>query len=263
MSLAGSASPKSAWRRNPPNSHSMSDYDFDDEDTRTFWQRYRWTIVGGMVALVAGAFILPNLLSGDGAPARHKPEVAMMRVSLPPPPAPPPPPPPPPPPQKIEEKQPEKMVEQEPVEKEEAKPEPPPADEPPASITTGIVGNGPADGFGLGGGPGGNGRGGSGFGGNGKKGSRFGYYAAQVQTRIADALRNNRKTNRAAARTELRVWSDDTGRITKVKLAQSTGDPAVDTAIENEVLPGLRLEAPPPADMPMPIVMRFTARRPN
>jgi hypothetical protein len=46
-------------------------------------------------------------------------------------------------------------------------------------------------------------------------------------------------------------------------LAGSTGHPVVDAAIKEEVLTGLQLEEPPPADMPLPIVIRLTARRPN
>lgn len=157
------------------------------------------------------------------------------------------------------------MIEQEAVQEDEPKPEEAPPDEPPATpdLSTGIVGNGPADGFGLGG-PGG-GRGGNGLGGTGRRGggSKYGWYAAQVQTRIAEALRNNRQTSRADVRLEVRIWPDDTGRITRARLARSTGDSSLDQVIENEVLTGLRLSEPPPADMPRPITLRITARRPN
>jgi hypothetical protein len=56
---------------------------------------------------------------------------------------------------------------------------------------------------------------------------------------------------------------DNTGRITKVGLSKSTGDPAVDAAIKNEALADISLSEPPPAGMPMPIVMHFSAKRPN
>ncbi len=60
-----------------------------------------------------------------------------------------------------------------------------------------------------------------------------------------------------------RIWLDATGRITRATLAGSTGDPATDTAIRQEILTGLQLQAPPPDGMPMPIVMRLKATRPN
>jgi hypothetical protein len=70
-------------------------------------------------------------------------------------------------------------------------------------------------------------------------------------------------TRNAAFQLEVRVWADLTGRVTRSLLASSTGDPQVDDAIKNKILNGLQLQEPPPAGMPMPIVMRFTARHPN
>ena len=62
---------------------------------------------------------------------------------------------------------------------------------------------------------------------------------------------------------QVRVWADATGRITRVSLADSTGDPALDNTLKNELLADMTLDEPPPAGMPMPIVMRFNAKRPN
>ena len=161
------------------------------------------------------------------------------------------------------------MIEQpqlaEPEQKPEvAKPkdEPPRAkDEPPAGpLGTGIQGNGPGDGFGLGGGsglgggPGGNGRGG---------GSRWGWYAGKVQSKVADALRSNRKTRSANLSVPVKIWPDSTGRVTRATLAGTTGDAGLDAALKNEVLNGLQLPEPPPAGMPLPITLRINAKRPN
>ncbi len=93
--------------------------------------------------------------------------------------------------------------------------------------------------------------------------ARWYAYAGQVQMRIADALRKNRRTRNANAHIDVRIWPDSLGRITRAQLASSTGDAAVDAAIKDEVLTGLQLQEPPPAGMPMPIVLRVTARRPN
>jgi len=159
------------------------------------------------------------------------------------------------------------MIEQEAVTDDEPPPEESPPDEPPAGpdLSTAIAGDGPPDGFGLGGpGSGGSGGPGTGLGGSGRRGggSKYGWYAALVQRRISDALRSNRLTRSAEARIEVRIWPDDTGRITRARLAHSTGDSALDRTIESEVLTGLRLDQPPPDDMPRPIVLRLTARRP-
>src|SRR5690606_26438677 len=106
--------------------------------------------------------------------------------------------------------------------------------------------------------------GGSGRGMGRRGGSQYGWYAGQVQSRIADAMRKNRRTRNASIRgMQVRVWPDSTGRIAKVQLTGSAGDPATDAALESEVLQGLQLQEPPPAGMRMPIVLRLNARRPN
>ena len=152
------------------------------------------------------------------------------------------------------------MMEQSPIDDPDPKPDEKPPEAPPA-VGTHIKGNGPPDGFGLK-------AGGSGFALGGDNGSArahspFGWYAAQVQATIADALRNNRRTRSADLRLKVRIWPDAAGRIIRVKLSGSSGDLATDEAIKNEVLAGLQLQEPPPPGMPLPIVMRLTARRPN
>ena len=63
-------------------------------------------------------------------------------------------------------------------------------------------------------------------------------------------------------RMEVRIWADGTGRITRTSLKGSTGDSDLDSTIKNDLLTGLQLTDPPPADMPMPIVMVLSARKP-
>jgi TonB family protein len=125
---------------------------------------------------------------------------------------------------------------------------------------TNIEGTGP-DAFGLAKGGGGGLIGGKGSGG--KKGSKYGAYAAQVQTRIVQALRSHKKTRASSLNITARIWLDASGRVTRATLAGSSGDAATDAALRNEILTGLQLQAPPPAGMPMPIVMRLKATRPN
>lgn len=228
--------------------------DNDDIVERSFLQRYGFILgMGVLVVLGVVVFAGRNLFSSHGAPPRKAQEIFMIKL---PPPPPPPPPQPKPPEQKIEQK----MIEQAPVDKEEPKPDEKPKDEPPP-VSTNIKGDGKSDGFGGLSSSGGNGliggRSGSG------SGSRWGWYASQVQTRIADALRKNPRTHNAGFSVQIRVWPDSTGRIARAQLVGSTGDTAVDDAITNEALNGLQLQEPPPPNMPMPIVLRLTARRPN
>ncbi len=103
-----------------------------------------------------------------------------------------------------------------------------------------------------------------GGGGGGKRGgSKWGWYAAQVQSAIAEALRKNATTREANFQIQVRVWPDLTGRVTRAQLVGSTGNAALDAALKSDILTGLQLKEPPPQDLPLPIVMRLTARRPN
>jgi protein TonB len=224
--------------------------DFDDEPEQppqSFLKRFRIAIVVTAVVLV-GIIAIAKLASSGGGSSRRE---SITMVSLPPPPPPPPPvmTPPPPPPQQEEQKMEQPMI------KEEQPKEAPPKDEPP--LGTGIKGDGP-DSFGLSD-KAGNGR----IGGNDANGSKWGWYANQVQSRIQQALQQNRKTRSASLSVNVRVWPDATGRINRAQITGSTGDPALDSALRDEVLTGLQLQEPPPAGMPAPITLRLTARRPR
>ena len=222
--------------------------DFDDEPEpppQSFLKRYRIAfIVTGVV--LAGIIGVARLASSAGSSSRRD---SITLVSLPPPPPPPVMTPPPPPPQEEEQKMEQPMI------KEDKPEEAPPKDEPP--LGTGIKGDGGNDSFGLGSGSG-TGR----IGGN-NDGSKWGWYASQVQSSVADAMRRNRKTRSADLNVKVRIWPDSSGRVNRAQLASSTGDPSLDSAIQNEVLNGLQLQQPPPAGMPAPIVLRLNAHRPH
>jgi periplasmic protein TonB len=99
---------------------------------------------------------------------------------------------------------------------------------------------------------------------NGGAGTRFGLYAAQVQSGIKEALLQNNKTRTASiSGVVIRIWVDNTARVTRAQLVGTTGNPSLDSVITDKVLTGLQLKEPPPADMPMPIVVRVTTHRPS
>lgn len=214
-------------------------------------------IIGILLATVllggAGSFIF----SGKSAPKRDSRRQEIVTITLPPPPVLPPPPKVEPPPPKDEPPPEDQMIAQEPIPDDEPPPDAAPPDAPPSDVLgTGISGNGPDMGLGRGTG-GGNRIGGGRKGG----GSKFGWYAAKVQATIADALRGNPATRSASFSMQVRIWADSSGRISRAQLVGSSGNQAVDDAIRNRVLIGLSLPQAPPADMPMPIVMRLTASR--
>jgi outer membrane biosynthesis protein TonB len=148
------------------------------------------------------------------------------------------------------------MIEQPPVADNEPPPDDTPLDAPPEEIASNTTGAGPAAGGGRGNG--------NTIGGKRRKGgSQFGWYAAKVQSSVADALRRNSSTRTAAMSMQVRIWPDSTGRITRVQLVGTSGDPAVDDAIRNRILNGLQLPQAPPAGMPSPIILRINARHPS
>jgi len=148
----------------------------------------------------------------------------------------------------------------------------PPLSSPPANAPTGgrlalaAEATGEGDSFNLAGNPGGRGLlsggglgDGTGIGSGDGAGSRYGWYYAKLASQIEDAYRKSKRISTANARVEIRVWADKSGRISRVELVRSTGDPELDEAVRSVV--GLRLRDPPPSDIPMPMIARFTARR--
>ena len=218
--------------------------EFDEQPEpppQSFFKRFRIAII--VTAVVIAGIVVVAKLASSGGSAKHD---TLTLVSLAPPPPPPVMTPPPPPPQ-------EEQKIDEPMVKEEAPKEAPPKDEPP--LGTNIKGPG-GDNYGLGSNPG-NGRIGGG------DGSKWGWYASKVQSRIQQALQQNRKTRTASMTVNVRVWADPNGRISRAQLAGSTGDPSLDNTLRDEVLTGLQLPEPPPAGMPAPITLRVSARRPR
>jgi TonB family protein len=202
-----------------------------------------------------------------GPPPRKVMQYTVVNVQ-PPPRAPPPPPPPPVTPPKVEEREETTRVDLKPADLLPPDVPPPPAAGP---LALAAEGDGPGDAFNLVGNPGGralvgpggigDGSGGEGGVGGGGAGSRFAWYYVRVATEIEDAFRRHKVLAAAAARVELRVWVDASGRIQRIQPVRSTGDPRVDEAIQSVV--GLRLREPPPREIPMPMIARLTARRPG
>jgi protein TonB len=128
----------------------------------------------------------------------------------------------------------------------------------PAPLTTTIHGPNGTDGLA----PSGPGIGGAGTGIDSGSGNKFGAFADEVQSRIAQALQADPRTRTAAMKLTVRIWPDSTGRVTKARIAPGTGDVSLDALIQNQILTGMQLTSAPPADMPVPIVMNVTAQRP-
>jgi protein TonB len=240
--------------------------DFYEQEEPSFFQKHRVTVGCGLVAVIAVAVWFIRKQTSQISQSHV--EQRLIMVSLPPPSVVPPPPPPRPQTPTVPTESEQKMIVQEPVAETESKPdqaaksEAPPSDSP--GLGTSIQGDGSPNGFGLQAGNGlGIGSGGTGNASGGARRSRWGWYAGQLQSAISQALQSDKTTRNADFRIDARIWADRTGRITRARIAHSTGNAALDNALTNEVLVGLILQEPPPDGMPMPIMLRLTARRPN
>lgn len=223
--------------------------DDDDDEERGFFRRHRVLLILGSIGLI-GVGTLMKLHKPSSAPAA--PERIVMLTMPPPPPKPIPTPPPvqqPPPEQKLTE---QKQVLEPEAKSEAPKPEPPKPDEPPPSMGSNIKGAG--DSFGLSG----SGNGGVvGIGGNGNgSGSPYARYAAQIKNRIADALKNNKRTRAASYRAKLKLWLGADGKITRaVPLEGNDGGAAA-------ALVGVKMLDQMPPNLPMPVTTEINSVRP-
>jgi protein TonB len=232
--------------------------DDDDEENEGFFQRHGIKIIIAVAVLAIGGWIAFSKPSKPSAPAR-RPEPPMIMIKPVPAPTPPPTPPPKVIPPKEEVKREDKVSI--PEEKPMEKPAPPkPVEKPPEGLGTNVKGPGGSSGLIAGGGNGVLGGTGTGPGG----GSAGAWYAGQVKTKVAEALRNHRKT-RNAPKSQIRfvVSINGSGQVTNVKLLGSTGDVSIDEAIKNEALNGIRLQDPPPGGKPMTVTLDFNASRPR
>lgn len=230
----------------------------------------------GAVLLVCGVLAVRWVVKNREAPPPRKagPQFTVVNLQPPPPPRTPPPPPPPDvkPPKPVEEPENERV-------QLKATDVPPPDAPPPAAapaagpLALAAEGTGPGDAFNLAGNPGGRGiltgggigdgaGAGSGLGGEYDPMARYGWYYGKVASRLQEAFQRNKLLANAALQVEVRVWEDGSGRITRVELVRSTGDPRYDAAIRADAV-GVRLSQAPPADVPMPMILRITIRRPQ
>lgn len=128
-------------------------------------------------------------------------------------------------------------------------------DEPPAGADLGVDADG--------------GSGGDGFGLIGRKGGRglldgagnpFSYFASQVSRRIEDALLNVDDLRKRNYSVDLEVWVGSDGRVTRARLASSTGNRETDALMNEAILRTQTLAEAPPPGMPQPIRFRVSSR---
>lgn len=196
-----------------------------------------------IAVLLAGAFGIYHIVSGDSPKKRVLETVAIKLV------------PPPPPPPKEPPPEPPKMVEEQKIEQPVDKPMDSPKDEPPPGpLALDAKGEAGSDAFGLGGKIGGADYTGGGG------GTRFGHFAVMIQDRVSRSLHDDDKLGSEKFRATLRLWLSEAGKIERVQLLRTTGNSDIDSRIEQVIAAMPQLPESPPKDMPQPIVVRIGAR---
>lgn len=203
------------------------------------------------VPLLAGAAVVAIVVLGliwiirsmQHEPDQPKRQVAqVVKLIRPPPPPPEPPPPPPPPEEKIEEPLPQDTPE-----------ETPPDDSAPAEQlgldAEGVAG---ADGFGLAARKGGRELG--------LGGAAFAWYTTMLKDTILDVLSADEQVRRGSYQVTVRVWLTKAGGVERIKLATTTGDRDLDSAIERSLEKMARVREAPPLEMPQPVTLRIVSR---
>ncbi|WP_241014647.1 TonB C-terminal domain-containing protein [Burkholderia sp. Ac-20379] len=204
--------------------------------------------------VVAGVIALIWRFAGDTAGVKRvsAPQVTTV-IPLPPPP--PPPPPKKPPPEKVKEEV------KTPVDKPTVAPKPSqapkPSDNQPKQMTMNASPQAGAGGIPIGGG---DGMGGSGNGGGGFGNTSYNQYAGYLLQRVIENDKRVQEMNGTHYAGALNIWMDPTGRIKRVTMATSTGDPKIDAAIVAAVESSGKLDEAPPADQAYPVVVKLQGR---
>jgi len=91
-------------------------------------------------------------------------------------------------------------------------------------------------------------------------GSAIAWYANVIKGEVLNSLENESNVRRGSYSVSVRIWVRPDGTIERYRLAQSTGDPERDRAIEAALGRIGRFSQPPPAELPQPISLRLVSR---
>nr|WP_063899780.1 MULTISPECIES: energy transducer TonB [Burkholderia cepacia complex] len=216
--------------------------------------RYVKPVVIALVAAAIAALIWHFAGDTAGVKRASAPQVTTV-IPLPPPPPPP------------KQKPPPEKVKEEvktPVDKPTVAPKPSeapkPSDNQPKQMTMNAPAQAGTDSFNIGAG---DGSGMVGSGGGGRFGNAsYAQYMVYVLQRAIEQDKGVQEAGGARFAGSLNLWMDPSGRITKVTIAQSTGDAKIDAAVVAAVESLGRVdEAPPPATA-YPVLVRLQGRKP-
>lgn len=202
-------------------------------------------LAGGTVIVLIVTVLLVLLVRNlmQDKPEQPKRPVAQVVKLIRPPPPPPEPPPPPPPEEKIEEPLPQETPEEAPPEEAQAA----------EQLGIDAEGSAGADGFGLAARKGGRDLIGSG-------GAIFAWYTTLLKDSILDILSEDERVRRGSYQVTVRVWLTQEGNVERIKLASTSGNHELDSAIEKALEKMSRVREAPPIEMPQPVTLRIVSR---
>jgi protein TonB len=195
--------------------------------------------LAGAALLAAFVWVVHGIIAGKGARPERK--VQIVQVIRPPPPPPP------------EEKPPPPPRPEEAAPTEEPEPTPSDAEAPAERLGLDSEGTAGGDAFGLAAHKGGHDIAGSG-------GAIFAWYTTRLKDHVASQLSDDARVRSKRFSVAVRLWVDPDGAIRQVRLAGTTGNRDLDTAIEAVLGRLPRMSEPPPAEMPQPINLRIVSR---
>ncbi|HKQ83976.1 MAG TPA: cell envelope integrity protein TolA [Steroidobacteraceae bacterium] len=207
-------------------------------------RRFAPVIGGGLIVVLVVAALIWFVRGFLQTPVKQqRPQAQVVKLVRPPPPPEEPPPPPPPPEEKIEEPLPQDQPD-------EPSPEPEQMAEQLGLDAEGVAG---ADGFGLAARKGGRDIVGSGTG-------AFVWYTSMLKDSILDVLSADERVRRGSYSITVRIWLADDGRVKDVKLATTSGNRELDSAIERALARMDRIRESPPLEMPQPVTLKIVSR---
>jgi len=211
-----------------------------DDDFQDSWiSRNRGFIAPAIILLILAGVVLYFLHDTAGM-RREAPPLPTLIATLPPPPPPPPKPP-----------EPE-------VKKVEDVPKPQDTPKQPDDAPKPMTINGPAqagnDAFNIAAGSGG---------GNIASGGGFGEanYSNYMGSTIQETIQNDDRTNTFVGSSEIDVWVDGSGRITRAVLARSSGDSKTDALLVQVLLSMPALKEAPPSTLQFPQRIRIAGKK--
>ena len=218
--------------------------------------RFIKPVVIALVVIGVVALVWHFASDTAGVKRAEAPQVTTV-IPLPPPP-PPPPPKQKPPPEKVDEVK-------TPVDKPTVAPKPSetpkPSDNQPKQMTMNAPAQAGTDNFGIGAG---DGSGMAGSGGGGRFGNAsYAQYMVYTLQRAIEQDKGVQEVGGTRFAGNLNLWMEPSGRITRVTVAQSTGDAKIDAAVIAAVEALGQVDEPPPPATTYPVLVKLQGRKPG